>query len=95
MSKKEWKNKKTRSKQYQAQDKKERASSDYQTLKSGAKVAKKKKKKQFQEYEYYCQLTELKKIDERWTIFYLVFLPLGACTKDQLIGLSSIITVNL
>ena len=94
MSKKEWKNKKTRSKQYQAQDKKERASSDYQTLKSGAKVAK-KKKKQFQEYEYYCQLTELKKNDERWTIFYLVFLPLGACTKDQLIGLSSIITVNL
>lgn len=93
MSKKEGKNKKTRSKQYQAQDKKGRATSDYQTLKSGAKIAKKKKK--FQEYEYYCQLTELKKIDERWTIFYLVFLLLGACTKDHLIGLSSIITVNL
>ena len=41
MSKKKGKNKKTRSKQYQAQDKKGRASSEYQTLKSGAKVAKK------------------------------------------------------
>ena len=43
MSKKKGKNKKTRSKQYQAQDKIGRASSEYQTLKSGAKAAKKKK----------------------------------------------------
>ena len=37
----------------------------------------------------------IEKIDKRLTIFHLCCLPIGHCVKDQLLGLSLIITVYL
>ena len=46
-------------------------SSEYQTLKSGGKLYK-RKSSQFQECEQYSQLLELNKIEKRATIFHFV-----------------------